>query len=120
MPEIDKQFQVGDIVEFRVNGYSYTATVIATPYDDCHTILIGWRPTDPRGSFGWITATSFAVDISDTYDVVGNFQNFTRAWWAEQKDLSLLERKNSSRYMRINQKTLRKRMRDQIAQEIYK
>lgn len=117
MPGIDMPFQVGDIVKFLGPRSVVMATVIATQPGGKGSVVVGWRPDEDSGSFGWPLDPGFG----DGLDVIPHaLENFNKGWWVPQELLILVERKAARAFMRINQKTLRKRMRDQIAQEIYK
>ncbi len=104
-------FALGDTVQYKDAGLE--AVVIAIDVRDSEFILLGWKEGECRclsalrtGDIRLIRTDQYLPDWNTTYKW---------GWWEYTRNL--IGVKCRKQFTKVNPKTLRKRMRDQIAQE---
>lgn len=104
-------FKLGDIVRYR--RYDVEATVVATDGRDSEFVLLGWKEGETRYEMSY--PTNSVVLIRTDQSLPNWKEEYAYAYWEDTRSLLLI--KSKRRFTKVNANTLRKRMRDQIAQE---
>ena len=95
----------------RVMWDDIVATIIGS---ERHEYLLGWKTSDECDWMGWSIASN-PVYPGPGREIIENIKDFRYAYWVMQNSVTAFRT-----HTRLGSKTLQKRMRDQIAQEIFK
>ncbi len=114
------KFKLGDIVEYvpKHSSAGLVSTVIGIDPregDQGGAVLIGWKIEEDTGLRRPPALPK--VQLISTDLLSDNYKEYAFACWEDTKNL---QHANPKGYTRVRRRTLLKRMRDQIAQEIYK
>lgn len=115
------KFKLGDIVEYH-EKHSYAglrSTVIGLDSrDDEDAFLIGWKETNEiTGRYRPNPTPINKISIISTDLLIANLNEYAYGCWEIGRNLN---HANLKGFTKVRKGTLRKRMRDQMAQEIYK